>query len=334
MDEMADVFLLAAPEADDAAMVAMLLPALGIEMAVVVERRGEAIAVAVAAFGKPGRAGEIEADGLQAFGVGHGRSSVPDRCVRAQPSRPGRERASSGFPLGAGGAIECRRAIDGGRSLTRGTAGAGPGRVLLAGLSARDRAGVGADRRRRPAGLPDDRIRRGRDHGDRDRRRRHRAKVTMVRRPEIDPEARRAGPHGHASTETSVLETPGVASGMDYPGGGSEHRRDRPRQRAPGGLLHQLFGRRPLLHHGDRRRAGRRRMGGGADRRLRRRRQLPRRSRRRRARRDRHRRQPLPLSSSTAMPAARRRSSSTPCAAARRSTSPPSRASWRRTATG
>src|SRR6478735_3892770 len=43
MDEMADVFLLAAPETDDAAAVAVFLPGLGVEMAGVVERRAEAV---------------------------------------------------------------------------------------------------------------------------------------------------------------------------------------------------------------------------------------------------------------------------------------------------
>ena len=63
---MADVLLLAAPGADDAAVVAVLLPALRIEMAVGVERRGEAIEVLVAALGMLRGAGEIEPDGLEA----------------------------------------------------------------------------------------------------------------------------------------------------------------------------------------------------------------------------------------------------------------------------
>ena len=57
MDQMADVLLLVAPEADDATVLAILPPELGIETAVLVERRGEAVAVTIAAGREFRRAG-------------------------------------------------------------------------------------------------------------------------------------------------------------------------------------------------------------------------------------------------------------------------------------
>jgi len=57
--------LFAVPEANDAALVAQLLPRFRIEPSFVGERRSEAIVVPVAAFGMPRRAGEVQPNRLQ-----------------------------------------------------------------------------------------------------------------------------------------------------------------------------------------------------------------------------------------------------------------------------
>src|SRR5665213_1524040 len=72
VEDVADL-LLTVPETDDAAFVAILLPAFGVEVTVGGERRGEAIVVLVAALGVAGGAGEIKPHGLQVAGR-HGRS--------------------------------------------------------------------------------------------------------------------------------------------------------------------------------------------------------------------------------------------------------------------
>src|SRR5690554_4406944 len=86
MHEMPDVLLLVAPEATDAAQLPVLLPGGGIDVASLVQRSDEFVAVPGRTVGKLLRTGEVQSDRLQAQLCAH---HAPPSSFRSATDRGG-----------------------------------------------------------------------------------------------------------------------------------------------------------------------------------------------------------------------------------------------------